>query len=172
MLADVEVFCPRSVGIEPVLTYLPPSKGWYYTLRGLEDFKAKRPSARVVVNLSHSDLSFRHVKYLAAWLQVPGRNLHLFALDLSFNRIQAITWASFARLSPGCVPMFNTWNLGATICQLSSIWTLNKSPPLKVSASALQLISSAKLTGSTTNKLESFGHWPTDVLLMILRDVP
>ena len=36
--------------------------------------------------------------YIAAWLQVPGRNISLYALDLSFNRIQAPSGEAFAPL--------------------------------------------------------------------------
>ncbi len=49
-------------------------------------------------NLSCSNLSFEHAKYIAAWLQVPGRNVRLYALDLSFNRIEVPFWAAFVPL--------------------------------------------------------------------------
>lgn len=49
-------------------------------------------------NLSYSNLSFEHAKYIAAWLQVPGRDLRLYALDFSFNRIEAPSWAAFVPL--------------------------------------------------------------------------
>jgi len=77
---------------------LPPAKGLYDVLELLQEFATNRPSASVVCNLSYSNLSFEHAKYIAAWLQVPGRNIRLYALDLSFNRIQAPSWAAVAPL--------------------------------------------------------------------------
>ena len=56
------------------------------------------PERRVVWNLSATDLSFDHVKFMALWLQVPDTKLKLYALDLSHNRISVPDWASFAPL--------------------------------------------------------------------------
>jgi len=97
-LPDTEVFCPQSYNLQPVSRSLPPAKGLYDVLELLQEFATNRPSASVVCNLSYSNLSFEHAKYIAAWLQVPGRNIRLYALDLSFNRIQAPSWAAVAPL--------------------------------------------------------------------------
>lgn len=97
-MPDTEVFCPQSYNLQAVSLSLPPAKGLYDILKSLQEFTINRPSASVVCNLSYSNLSFEHAKYIAAWLQVPGRNVRLYTLDLSFNRIEAPSWAAFVPL--------------------------------------------------------------------------
>lgn len=117
-MPDTEVFCPQSYNLQPVSLSLPPAKGLYDILESLQEFTTNRPSASVVCNLSYSNLSFEHPKFIAAWLQVPDINVRLYALDVSFNRIEAPCWAAFVplvELRLLCV----TWTLRETICQTS-----------------------------------------------------
>ena len=98
LMSDTGVLCPQSHNLQPVSLSLPPAKGLYDVLESLQEFTTNRPSASVICNLSCSNLSFEHAKYIAACLQVPGRNVRLYALDLSFNRIDAPSWAAFVPL--------------------------------------------------------------------------
>lgn len=97
-MPNTEEFCPQSYNLQSVSRSLPPAKGLYHIPEPLQEFTTNRPSASVVCNLSYSNLSFEHPKYRAAWLQVPGRNLRLYVLGLSFNRIEAPSWAAFVPL--------------------------------------------------------------------------
>jgi len=92
-----------------------------------------------VVNLSHSDLSLEHVKHLAAWLQVPGRNLRLFALDLSFNRIESPTWAAFVPVVTWLRPYVAHMDFGGNCLPAIIEIDLLKEPPLQCVSLSLAL---------------------------------
>ncbi|KAL0023071.1 hypothetical protein WJX79_008747 [Trebouxia sp. C0005] len=46
--------------------------------------------ARLVCDLSHNNLTYEHLKYLT--VELLASPVHLYALDLSWNRIFAATW--------------------------------------------------------------------------------
>ena len=148
VMSNVEVFCPHSCGQQPIALHLPPSKGLYDTLRSLENFKADKPFARIVCNFSFNNLSFEHAKHLAAWLQVPGRNLHLYALDLSFNRIVAPTWAAFVPLVSWLRPYVDYMDFGGNYLPALVEIDLLKEPIFQ-GVSLATALQDAKLTPSS-----------------------
>ena len=122
-MPDTEVCCPHSYHLQPVSLSLPPAKGLYGILESLQEFTTNRPSTSVVCNLSYSNLSFEHAKYIAAWLQVPGRNVRLYALELSFNRIVSPSWAAFVPLLEWLRSYVCHMDFAGNICQKSLSWT-------------------------------------------------
>ncbi len=55
-------------------------------------------SRRLVCDFSNNNFGLHHVEALAQWLQQPTTDVTIYALDLSFNRIQCPTWKALVPL--------------------------------------------------------------------------
>ena len=81
-----------------------PSKALSDTLLELTDFYEHHvqifppSSRRLVCDLSHNNFTLPHLEHLTHWLEQPSRNIKVYALDLSFNRIQSTCWQDFLPL--------------------------------------------------------------------------
>ena len=96
-MTDVLVVDPRSHQL-PMHPHLPPAFWLSEILQRMTEISRKTPDRGVVRNFPEDKSSFDHAKFMALWLQVPDTDSKLHALDLSFNRISVLDWASFAPL--------------------------------------------------------------------------
>lgn len=100
----VQTFRRAHSNLPPVLQIRDPAEALIPTLSELSTFYdthvqiLPEPSRRLVCDLSNNNFSLEHLKAFASWLQQPSNHVKIYALDLSFNRIQAASWDVFVPL--------------------------------------------------------------------------
>ncbi len=97
-MAQVRLFDFRRKNLPSIRHSGEPSEVLDTVLLDLTDLVKQAGQARIVCDLSNNLLTLAHVQYFADWLAEPGRNIHLHALDLCFNRILIPDCKSFLPL--------------------------------------------------------------------------
>lgn len=90
-MAKRPVFSKHSCGLPSVFDSAPPKVSLRPVLKELADAYKASDAHRLVVDLSENNFTTEHLKYFAQWLS--DNDMHLYALDLSLNRIYSATWA-------------------------------------------------------------------------------
>ena len=90
-MAKRPVFSKHSCGLPSVFDSAPPDVSLRPILKELADVYKASDAHNLVVDLSENNFTTEHSKYFAQWLS--DNDVHLYALDLSLNRIYAATWA-------------------------------------------------------------------------------
>lgn len=81
----------HSCGLPSVFDSAPPEVSLRPVLKELADVYKASDAHKLVVDLSENNLTTEHLKYFAQWLS--NKDMQLYALDLSLNRIYSATWA-------------------------------------------------------------------------------
>ena len=90
-MAKHPAFSKHSCGLPSVFDSAPPEMSLRPVLQELADVcKASDPHS-LVVDLSENNFTTEHLRYFAQWLS--DNDMHLYALDLSLNRIYSASWA-------------------------------------------------------------------------------
>ena len=103
-MPSVQTFRKSRCNLPPVLEYLDPEQALRPTLSELSAYYRTHvqtlpaKSRRLVCDFSDNNLNLQHLEVVVAWLQQPGQIVTIYALDLSFNRIQAASWDTFLPL--------------------------------------------------------------------------
>lgn len=105
---QVQVFSKR--GLPCLDGFSSPELSLRPVLKELASFYAKfvNTSKQLVVDFSEINFTVDHFEYLAKWLSDQG--MHLYALDLSLNRIYSATWEDILpgiNISLDCVELLN-----------------------------------------------------------------
>ena len=139
--------------LPPVRENLDPKEALKTTLSEVSTFHRTHvqilpeKSRRLVCDFSNRNLNLQHVEVVAAWLQQPGNNVLIYALDLSSNRIQAASWAAF-------LPMDKKLGMYAQHMDLGG----NYLPPLLESNQSLKSFSKA-ISLSVTHRSNCGNPW-------------
>lgn len=100
----VQTFRRAHGNVPPVSQNRNPAEALSATLSELSTFYRTQvqilpeTSRRLVCDLSNNNFSLEHLEALASWLQQPSNDVRIYALDLSFNRIQSASWDAFVPL--------------------------------------------------------------------------
>ena len=100
----VQTFRRAHGNVPPVLQNRNPAEALSPTLSELSSFFRTHvqilpeTSRRLVCDLSNNNFSLEHFEALTAWLQQPSNVVRIYALDLSFNRIQSASWDALVPL--------------------------------------------------------------------------
>ncbi len=88
----VQVFSKHGCGLPSLRDSSSPETSLRPLLEELFTFHEHRITStrKLVVGLSENNFTLVHLQYFAVWLAEKG--LHLYALDLSLNRIYSATW--------------------------------------------------------------------------------
>jgi len=90
MVDEPRLFSRRACGLPSVFDQSAPEEALSTVLKELETECIANSPHNLVVDFCENNLKLDQVKYLADWLS--KNNLHLYALDLSLNRIYAAEW--------------------------------------------------------------------------------
>ncbi len=100
-MVAIQLFRRAHKNVPPLIPNQPPEDALRPTLLELAEFYRKhvlifpKASRRLVCDFSNNNFSLQHVEALAQWLQKSTTPISIFALDLSFNRIQCSSWENF-----------------------------------------------------------------------------
>ena len=88
----VQVFSKHACGLPSLRDSSSPETSLRPLLEELVIFYERQITStrKLVVDLSENNFTLDHLHYFAVWLSEKG--LHLYALDLSLNRIYSATW--------------------------------------------------------------------------------
>ena len=129
----VQAFRKAHGNVPPVSQNCNPAEALSPTLSKLSTFHKTHvqilpeTSRRLVCDFSNNKFSLEHLEALVSWLQQPSNNIKIYALDLSFNRIQPASWEAF-------VPLIKKLNLYAQHMDFGG----NYLPPLLESEQSLK----------------------------------
>lgn len=106
-----------------------------------------KTSRRLVCDFSNNNFTLEDLQALAQWLQQPSINVKIFALDLSFNRIQPPSWDAF-------LPLVQKLSLYAKHMDFGG----NLLPPLRESEPSLKSLTN-KVSLSVTYHSQAGDPW-------------
>ena len=136
-MASTQLFRRAHGNLPPLFKTPDPGEALRPTLLELAEFYTKHvqvfpeASRRLVCDFSNNNFSLQHVEALAQWLQKPTTSVKIYALDLSFNRIQCPSWEAF-------VPLVNSLSKHVQHLDFGG----NYLPPLLESDNSLKLLHS------------------------------
>ncbi len=93
-MVSAQLFRRAHENLPPLLQTQDPGEALRPTLLELAEFYTNHvqifpeASRRLVCHFSNNNFGLHHVEALAQWLQQPTTDVTIYALDLSFNRIQ------------------------------------------------------------------------------------
>ena len=103
-MVSVQLFRKAHENLPPLLQTQDPGEALRPTLLELAEFFTDyvhifpEASRRLVCDFSNNNFGLLHVEALAQWLQQSTTDVTVYALDLSFNRIQCPSWKELVPL--------------------------------------------------------------------------
>ena len=103
-MVSAQLFRRAHRNLPPLLQTQDPGEALRPTLLELADFNTNyvqifpEASRRLVCDFSNNNFGLQQVEALAQWLQQPTTDVTIYALDLTFNRIQCPSWGALVPL--------------------------------------------------------------------------
>ena len=135
-MASAQLFRRANGNLPPLVKTQDPGEALRPTLLELAKFYQKyvlvfqEASIRLVCDFSNNNFGLQHVEALAQWLQTT--DVKIYALDLSFNRIQCPSWGAFVPLVNSLLKHIQHLDFGG-----------NYLPPILESDESLKLLHSS-----------------------------